>query len=500
MSWLLDVWEEFSGWLPALLALANILLVVGTLIWVLTIKTNTISAAAWCLVVIFVPFIGPFMFFVFGYQHVHRPIKYKRRHKARYRIPPHPADYAATHHPELIVSPGIKPSELTVNASLAMLATRFGASSVTVGNQIDFYDDGPPAVDAMVEAIQNAKHHAHLEFFIWQPDELGRRVLEVLAEKARQGVEVRLLYDAVGSHRLSPRLLQALHDAGGKSNPFLPLNPWRRRFHVNMRNHRKILVVDGEIGFIGGLNVGNEYLGKDPCFGYWRDTHLRLRGPAVCDLQRVFCEDWDFAADEHLSDQGEVDGRYFRAKSAGGPFAVQIIDSGPDEDLKTIREVTFAAIAKARQRVWIASPYFVPDTGLLDALRLAAYSGIDVRFLGQYCPDRWVPYYAARYWWTDMLNAGVQVYQYTRGMMHAKVMVVDDEFASVGTANFDNRSMYLNFEVNCLIYSQDAVRRLEESFLRDFQESILLEREAYAARPFAGRLLENACRLASPIL
>ncbi|MCI0685437.1 MAG: cardiolipin synthase [Gemmataceae bacterium] len=500
MAWLLDLWDELSAWLPALLTLTHILLVAGTLIWALMIKTNTISAVAWCLVIIFLPFIGPLMFFVFGYQHVHRPLKRKRRHKARYQMPPHPADYAATHHPELVELPDAKPVDLTLSASLATLAARFGASSVTVGNQIDFYDDGAPAIGAMLEAVRNARHHVHLEFFIWQPDELGRHVLEVLAERARQGIEVRLLYDGVGSRRLSPRLLRPLREAGGKSCPFLPLNPWRRRVQINMRNHRKILVVDGQVGFIGGLNIGDEYLGKDPCFGYWRDTHLRIRGPAVCDLQRVFCEDWDFAADEHLSDQGEADGRYFRAKSAGGPYAAQIIDSGPDKDLKAIREVTFAAIAKARRRVWIASPYFVPDTGLLDALRLAAYSGIDVRLLGLFCPDHWVPYYAARYWWTDMLSAGVQVYQYAKGMMHAKVMVVDDEFASVGTANLDNRSMYLSFEVNCLLYSNDAVKRLEESFLRDFQESVLLDRDAYATRPFAGRLLENACRLASPIL
>jgi cardiolipin synthase len=325
-------------------------------------------------------------------------------------------------------------------------------------------------------------------------------LLDLLAAKARAGVEVRMLYDALGSLRLPTRLLRPLHQAGGATQPFLPLSLLRRRFQVNLRNHRKILVVDGAIAFTGGLNVGDEYLGRDRSIGFWRDTHIRLRGPAVCDLQRVFCEDWDFAADEHLSDQDGADGRYFRAKSAGGPYAVQVIDSGPDDDLKAIREVTFAGIVKARRRLWIATPYFVPDKGLHDALRLAAHSGVDVRLLGQLYPDRWIPYYAARYWWTDMLEAGVRVYQYAKGMMHAKVMLIDDDLVSVGSANLDNRSMYLNFEANCLIYSHDAAARIEASFLRDFDESILLDREVYAARPFAGRLLENACRLASPIL
>jgi cardiolipin synthase len=501
MDWLLDAWDDILAWIPALLALAHFVLVAGTLTWALMIKTNSTSAVAWCLLIILLPFVGVFMFYVFGYQHVHRPLKRKRKHKERYQMPPHPQEYVGTYHAELTARPEHgRLAELSLSESLAQLATRFGASPVTVGNEIDFYDDGPPAIDAILDAIRGARHHVHLEFFIWQPDEIGCRLLELLAARAKEGIEVRLLYDAMGSHRLPARLLQPFLSSGCKSCTFLPLNPLRRRFQVNLRNHRKIVVIDGEVGFIGGLNIGDEYLGKNPYFGYWRDTHLRIRGPAVCDLQRVFCEDWDFAADEHLSDRDGTDRRYFRAVSAGGPYAVQIIDSGPDDDLKAIREVTFAAILKAKRRVWIASPYFVPDSGLLDALRLAAYSGVNVRFLGQLHPDKWVPQYAARYWWGEALQAGVQVYQYAKGMMHAKVMLIDDDLASVGSANLDNRSMYLNFEVNCLIYSPQAVRRLEEAFVRDFRESVLLDPEVYAQRPFAGRLLENACRLASPVL
>lgn len=500
-TWFLDLWNDLVGWLPALLALADFLLVAGMIVWTLSIKPDSTSAVAWCLLIIFLPFLGAFLFFVFGYQHVDRPLKRKRLHKLKYQTPPHPTDYYDAHHAELSVRhAGRNLAELTLTESIAQLASRMGASTVTTGNQIDFYDDGPVAIGCMIEEIEAAKHHVHLACFIWKPDELGCRMLDVLAKKAKQGVEVRILYDAIGSLRLPNRLLKPLHDAGGQSSSFLPVNPLRRRFQINMRNHRKILVVDGAVGFIGGLNVGDEYLGRDLLVGYWRDSHLRIRGPAVCDLQRVFCEDWDFAADEHLTDKEGNDGRYFRAKSAGGPYAVQVIDSGPDDDLKAIREVIFAGIVKARDRLWIASPYFVPDKGLLDALRLAAMSGVDVRLLGQLYPDRWIPYYAARYWWVDMLEAGVRVYQYAKGMMHAKVVLIDDDLVSIGSANLDNRSMYLNFEVNCLIYSQAAAQRVEESFLRDFDNAILLDRDVYAQRPFAGRVLENACRLASPIL
>jgi cardiolipin synthase len=313
---------------------------------------------------------------------------------------------------------------------------------------------------------------------------------------------VRLLYDAMGSHQLGHGRLRALLEAGGLSSVFLPVNLFRRRLQINMRNHRKITVVDGDVGFVGGLNVGDEYLHKDPSFGFWRDTHLRVRGPAVADLQRIFAEDWNFASGERLTDPNDPESEkaYYHPTEVGGPYLAQVIDSGPDRELKGIREIYFAAIGNARRRVWIASPYFVPDAGLRDALRHAGYLGLDVRLLCQFRPDKWIPQYAAQYYWGDMLDAGVKVYQYTRGMMHSKVVLVDDDWASVGTANLDNRSLHLNFEVNCLIYSRQAVTELEEAFLHDLQTAIRLERGAYARRPFASRLVENACRLLSPVL
>jgi cardiolipin synthase len=212
-------------------------------------------------------------------------------------------------------------------------------------------------------------------------------------------------------------------------------------------------------------------------------------------LQRVFTEDWDFAAGESLYDRC-----YFPAPGTAGPFMVQVIDSGPDREQKGIREIYFAAILQAQRRVWIASPYFVPDPGLLDALCLAGYLGVDVRLLGLFHPDKWVPFFAARYYWNDVLRAGVKVYQYTKGMMHSKVVLVDDDWASVGTANMDNRSLYLNFEVNCLVYSRAAVAELEQAFERDLRVSIQLDPRVYARRPLPGRLLDNACRLMSPVL
>lgn len=492
-----EFWAEFLDWLPALLVLLDGLVAVLAIAWVLMTKSNSTSAVAWCLGILFLPFLGALLFFFFGWQHVHRPLRRKRRHKQSYRGPTR-FSVASLEAPD----PARSPAEMASIERLSRLAQRFGAAPPSAGNHLEFHFEGAPSFEAMRRAIAGARHHIHLEFFIWQPDGLGREFLELLAGKAREGVIVRLLYDAMGSYRLPASFLRDFHAAGGKSSVFLPLNPLRRRLQVNMRNHRKILVVDGAVGFTGGLNIGDEYLSLSPRFGYWRDTHLLIRGPAVWDLQRIFLEDWSFAAEENVAagEHPEAERPYFPPPRADGGYRVQVLESGPDRDLKGIRELTFAAILAARRRLWIASPYFVPDEGLLDALRLAGHMGVDVRLVLQDQPDKWIPQYAARYYWEDMLRAGVRIYQYARGMMHAKVLLVDEDFASVGTANLDNRSMFLNFEVNCLIHSAAAVRELERSFLQDFSDSILLDRRVWAQRPFGVRLVENACRLLSPIL
>jgi cardiolipin synthase len=472
-------------------------LIVASLCWVLMTKRESTSAVAWCLTVFFLPLVGTILFALFGYQHINRPLARKRRHR-QYFQRRHPVREANVSDGQAAAGnstgePG-PAAELTW-PGLARMALRFGNFPVTAGNQVTFYHDGPAAFVAMRDAIEAARQHIHLEYFILQPDTTGGQLLDILTRKAAAGVEVRLLYDAIGSRRLHRRALRSLLAAGGKVHAFLPLNPLRRRFQINLRDHRKILVVDGRVAFTGGLNIGDEYLGRVPRFGYWRDTHLRLEGPAVNELQMIFIENWDFAAAEEL--RGAT---YFPPPPVQEGVAVQVIESGPDREPKTIREMYFAAILRARQRVWIATPYFVPDAGLLDALCLAGRLGLDVRLLGQYHPDKWVPYFAGRFYWANVLGAGVRVYQYTRGMMHSKVMLVDGEWASVGTANLDNRSLHLNFEVNCLIYSPAAVAELEAAFEHDLKTAIRLKPRVYAHRPLAGRVVENACRLMSPVL
>jgi cardiolipin synthase len=473
------LWTHLAGWLVVL----QVVLVVGTLCWVLHTKRDTMSAIAWSLTVLLLPFLGAFLFFLFGVQSITRPVTRKRRRQSAYR--------------RLADGPGPPPAEVPERwATLARLGHHESGFPVTAGNAVRLYHDGTPAYEAMLEAIAAARHHVHFQFFIVRSDASGRRFVDALCAAAKRGVEVRLLYDSVGSYNLSSRLLRELRDAGGRAASFLPIFNPLYRLRVNLRNHRKIVVADGRVAFTGGLNIGDEYLGLDPRFGRWRDTHLRVEGPAAGGLQRVFLEDWHFATGEAVRG-----GAYFpEFPEAPGGSLVQVVHSGPDADYKAIRETYFAGILSARKRAWVASPYFVPDAGLRDALCLAARSGVDVRLLGLFRPDKWVPYLAGRFYWADVLAAGVKVHQYAGGMMHAKYVLVDGEWASVGSANTDNRSLHLNFEANCQLFDPALVAELEGEYLRDLELSVRIDPEVYATRPLVSRFAENAARLFSPIL
>jgi cardiolipin synthase len=476
-------WTDVAG----SLVVADIVIVAITLCWVLHIKREAMSAIAWCLVVILVPFLGAIFFFLLGSQSLSRPMDRRRHRSSAYKKLTRTHGWPAADVPDRW-------------DSLARLGHIGDGYPVTGGNAVTLYHLGRPAFDAMLEAIESAQHHVHIQFFIFRNDDLGQRFLEALSNVAKRGVNVRFLHDSVGAYNVSKRMLRPLTEAGGKAAAFLPMfNPLRKlriSFRVNLRNHRKLLIVDGRVAFNGGLNIGDEYLGLHRKFGHWRDTHMRVVGPAVESLQRVFLEDWFFATEEPVHDAEY----YPKVTRPAGNALVQIVRSGPDLEYKSIRETYFAAILNARKRVWIASPYFVPDAGLRDAMTLAARTGVDVRYLGLFRPDKWMPFLAARFYWTDMLAAGVKVYQYAAGMMHSKYVLVDGEWASVGSANMDNRSLLLNFETNCQLFDTELVAELEREFLNDLAESVCIDPVVFAERPFFSRIAENTSRLFSPIL
>ncbi|MCX7665234.1 MAG: cardiolipin synthase [Gemmataceae bacterium] len=469
-------WEAITG----VFALLDSVLVALFVVWILTLKRDPTSAIAWSVTVIFLPFLGIFLFLIFGYQNIHRPLGRKIKHKQAYQRKNYSQDS------------GVEPKK-DINR-LAKIACGLGMASPTEGNHVHFYISGEQAYAEMLKSISQAKRYIHLEVFILRNDQTGRAFLNQLIEKAKQGVQVRVLYDAIGSIGLRSGLLKDLKNAGGQVVSFLSLFYLWHQFRINLRNHRKILIVDGKVAYTGGMNLGDEYAKVTKKYGRWRDTQLKIEGPAVAELQRLFAEDWNFAAKEDIDSFAE------EIPSVGeGNVTIQVAWSGPDQEIKTIREIYLAAIFQANNRLWAATPYLVPDASLLDALCVAARSGCDVRVIVPYKPDKWIPFLAGRYYWGQLMKAGVKIYQYQPGFMHAKVLLIDD-WASVGSVNLDCRSLFLNFEVTCFLESHLILRQLEGQFHRDFELSKLVTLSEWSRRPFAIKVLESGLRLLTPIL
>jgi cardiolipin synthase len=475
----LEYWPHLT-----LLGSLNVLALTIVIPYVLLSKKEPAIAVAWVLFVLLVPLLGSLIFWAFGYNYLLNRVKHLRRQRPLFQERERSAAISTE-----------DDSTPAGDVEIARLARRFHAFPVRTGNAVTLYHETTEAYNALLAAVEAAKHHLHLEFFIFRSDEAGLRLLDLLTRKAKEGVRVRLLYDAMGSVHLRQKALAPLRAAGGKVVTFLPLNPLRSRIQINLRNHRKILVADGQVAFTGGMNIGDDYLGHGQRFGYWRDTFLRVEGPAAGDLQRIFCEDWDFAVRETL---GDAD--YYPKLTAAGHDVVQVAASGPDQEVNTLREIYFIAFLAARERLWITTPYTIPDAGLTDALRLARGRGVDVRVLTIARPDHLVSFYAGKSYWSDLLEMGVKVYLYTKGMMHSKIILVDQTWASVGSANLDNRSLRLNFEAGCLLYNSARVAELEAAFLRDLETCQQLERVSYERRSALARATENACRLVSPML
>lgn len=365
---------------------------------------------------------------------------------------------------------------------------------MTCHNEVTVLTNAEEAYKAILEAIGMAEDHIHLDYYTIRNDGIGRRFKEALIAKARQGIEVRVIYDGIGSYELDEAYLGELRAAGVETKCFLPALIAFLDKRINYRNHRKIVVVDGKVGFLGGINIGDEYLGGNPKLGFWRDTHLRISGEAVLSLQGTFLKDWEYVSGIRIKDE-----RYFPPQSSESGQRVQIVSGGPDAEEDSILAVTFAAIGGAKERIYIATPYFIPNAGIIQALKVAALSGVDVRIILPGIPDTRIVYWASLSYAKELLGAGVKFYQYQKGFMHAKVILVDDRLASVGTANMDLRSFYKNFELNAIIFDRSTVHRLERDFLQDLKDSKELRPEHYARRFGLHSFKEILARLLSPL-
>ncbi len=371
---------------------------------------------------------------------------------------------------------------------------RIAEMPVVGGNGFDLLIDGAATFAAIFAAINSARSYVLVQFYIIRDDQLGREFAACLKAAAARGVRVRLLFDSLGSLGLDEAYLDDLRASGVEVVNAHALRGPRHRFQVNFRNHRKTLVVDGQVGFIGGLNVGDEYMGRDPKFGAWRDTHCRLSGPVVMQLQLVYAEDWHWAT--HASLMRDLD--WDPAPDPENLDAL-VVATGPGDRMETGALYFCGCIMRAKQRIWIASPYFVPDVDILTALKLAALRGVDVRILVPEVIDHYLPWFAAYAYFDEVRQAGVRIWRYNEGFMHQKVLVVDDDLASVGTTNMDNRSTRLNFEATAMIFDQTAAKMVAEMLDADFARAYLL-RKSLDEQPWRIRIGAPFARLLAPIL
>jgi cardiolipin synthase len=390
------------------------------------------------------------------------------------------------------------PEEILKYQKLAQLLLNDGMSYLTGNNKVDILLNGEQKFPEVLLAMQQARHHIHIEYYIFEDDEIGNAIKDVLIEKARAGVKVRLIYDDFGSRSIRKKVIPELREAGVEAYPFYRVLFIALANRLNYRNHRKIIVIDGCIGFTGGINVSDRYINNghaDQVF--WRDTHVKITGTGAFYLQYLFICDWNFCADEPLAPQTSF---FHELKENAGDAVVQIAASGPDSDNPTILFSLIQAIGMAEEEILITTPYFIPGESLLDALVVAALSGVKVILLVPEKSDSRMVAAAGRSYYGDLLNAGVEIYQYEKGFIHSKTMVSDQQLSVIGTANMDNRSFELNFEVNAVIYDNDTAAEMTRIFYQDLKESKKINAEEWDKRPLYKQLPEKLGRLLSPLL
>jgi len=455
---------------------------------------NAVQTTAWLIVLIFLPVFGVILYLLFGRNYRRNNI-YKRMladpQKRKYyerissRVSPHPTEDVEQTTPNYEAAP------------ISRLIYATSSSPLTYRNRVRFFHRGADWVDDLIGEIEQAKKHIHLEFFILRADHTGTRVRDALLRKADQGVEVKILLDAIGSWQiayLKRKFIKPL-----KSHPRIALSwfyPSLIPFvhsKANYRNHRKIAVIDGQKAYIGGMNIGDEYVNGGK-FKHWRDTQVRLEGESVHAVQFVFLMDW------YLTNKKDIFfDHFFPEVSIRDHHRVQIMTSGPDTSWETIIQAYFTMITEAKKEIWISTPYLIPDETMAMALKTASLCGVRVSILFPANPDHHVVYWASLSYFADLMRAGIRIYLYQEGFLHAKAILVDDKIASVGSANFDMRSFYTNFEINAVFYHPDEIRQIKEQFLHDLRYCKEVTMDQIKQYGVFARFRNSLARLLSPL-
>lgn len=457
-------------------------IVLGTMIIVLLDNRNPLKTIAWLLILIFLPFIGIVVYFFFGQDQRRERIISKKSYGSLMKKPR--AQYKAQ---ERIEIP-------TAYETVIQLFKRINQSFPYDGNQVEFYRNGYEKFSDLIKELYKAKDHIHINYYIFEDDALGHLIKDVLIDKANEGVIIRVIYDDVGCWSVPNNFFDEMRYAGIEVRAYLKVRFPLFTSKVNYRNHRKIIVIDGVVGFVGGMNIANRYV-KGVGWGHWRDTHIKIKGKAVHGLQTAFLVDWYFVDHTLLASD-----RFFPVIEAHGGALCQIVTSEPIGQWREIMQGLILAISQARHYFYIQTPYFLPTEPVQLALKTAALAGVDVRIMIPKKGDSKITYLASQSYIEDMLSAGVKFYRYETGFLHAKTMVSDDIFSSVGTTNIDFRSFEHNFEVNAFIYDKETAETMKSIFLDDQHHCEELFFKSWVKRPFRMKVFESILRILSPLL
>lgn len=458
-------------------------------------RKNPPTTWAWIMVMLFVPVLGFVLYLFIGQDMRKRKLfTIKEEQDQFYQLLNGQKERLSQHANEF------KDSFIKDYYSLIRLHLVSHEALYTQDNQVDIYTDGYDKFDHLFQDIRDAKKYVHIQYYIIRGDELGRKLLTLLIQKAKEGLDVKLLYDGMGCLWTPKGMFEDLTEAGGKVVCFYPPFIPYINLRVNYRNHRKISVIDGRFAYTGGFNIGTEYVGLNKKMGYWRDTHLRIQGSAVQMLELQFLLDWRFASKEEIPLDTHISYTTPYQLSNTGDTGIQIVASGPDSKWPSIRNGYLKMINEANDSIHIQTPYFIPDDSLLEALKVAALSGIDVQVMIPNKPDHPFVFWASLSYMNELLQAGARCFTYEKGFLHAKAVVVDGKICSVGTANFDIRSFKLNFEVNAFIYDEKIAQKIVSSFNNDIIDSKELTQEVYDKRGTIVKFKESISRLLSPML
>lgn len=466
-----------EGWLLTLLLIPFVLL---------QKRKPPVSKLAWILGIVVLPYFGTLLFLVFGINRVERRAAHRQAARLELdRLLPVVGQFEAL--------PG--ESFDSDAQGLIRLANRITPTRLCFGNAVEIVSDTNRTLGLIEQAIQAAQESIHLEYYIWQPDRTGRRIRDQLIRKAADGVRIRFLFDGIGSLFTGRKFLQPMLAAGIEVASALPGATFRERWSINLRNHRKIVIVDGRVGFTGGMNIGDEYIGRNRQLGFWRDTHLRLVGPLVLQLQQVFAEDWFFATGKALTGP-----ELFPAPMETGEQVAQVVAGGPDNNADVFHAIYFAAICEARRQITLATSYFIPTPALMSALETAAHRGVRVRLMVPAIGDHQWMVTAGRGYYEPLLESGVELYEYQRGPFHSKTLTIDGKWSLVGTPNFDARSLLLNFEVGVILLGPRPAQQLETQFEEDLRYSARIDLAEFRQRSRTQKVTGELLKLFSPVL